>query len=301
MTSNRRTNVETTESELEIRYVRELTITELVGLGLRVFLYTWIGMTFLLLFVTMFGFPLLQNTLFFYGFWFLVPILFVILVSQRNRLFRNGFKKPDSHRRYLRFTYVWRVFVPVSTFAVMFYYIVYGFHDPRYFVLPLVVFFFFMAVYMIFDEPLTQEGEIAILFEMLSSTIDNFHEAIQYWKKIARRLESMLREGNIQLSSKDLVYSFSKKLLETNDNLSNDLLSIRDWMLGRRRSCFEGIKHINREIRLVPRQRNILLDWILKNPDKTIKYAGLLIAVFAALSPTLSVVLNYLRSVFGIG
>jgi len=301
VTSNKRTNAQTTESEPEITYVRELTITELVGLGLRVFLYTWFGMAFLLLFMAMFGFPLLQNTLVLYVFWFSVPILFMIPVSQRNRLFRNGFKKPDSHRRYLRFTYVWRIFVPVSTFAVMFYYIVYGFHDSRYFVLPLVVFFFFTAVYMIFDDPLTQEGEIAILFEMLSSTLDNFHEAIQYWKRIAKRIESMLRAGNIQLSSKDLVYSFSKKLLETNDDISNDLLSIRDWMLGRRRSYFEAIRHINREIKLVPRQRNILLDWILKNPDTTIKYAGLLIAVFAALSPTLSVVLNYLHSVFGIG
>lgn len=299
MTSNKGTNAQTTESEPEITYVRELTITELVGLGLRVFLYTWFGMAFLLLFMAMFGFALLQNTLVLYGFWFFVPIIFVILVSQRNRLFRNGFKRPDSHRKYLQFTYIWPTLVLVSTIAAMFYYIVYGFHDPRYFVIPLVVFFFFLAAYIIFDEPLTQEGEIAILFEMLSSYSNNFHEAQQYWKRIAKKVESMLRAGNIQLSSKDLVYSFSKKLLETNDDISNDLLSVRNWMLGRQRSCFEAIKHINSEVKLVPRQRNILLDWILKNPDKTIKYVGLLIAVFAALSPTLGVVLNYLHSVFG--
>jgi hypothetical protein len=183
----------------------------------------------------------------------------------------------------------------------MFYYIVYGFHDPRYFMLPLVVFFFFTAIYMIFDSPLTQEGEIVILFEMLSSHLSNFHEATQYWKKIAKKIENMLRAGSIQPSSKDLAYYFSKKLLETNDDISNDLLSIREWMLGRQRSFLEAIEHINPEIKLVPCEKNIYLDWILKNPDKMIKYIAILIAVLAALSPTLSSVLNYLRSVFGSG
>jgi hypothetical protein len=181
----------------------------------------------------------------------------------------------------------------------MFYYSVYGFYDRRYFMLPFFTFFSFTAIYMIFDGPLTQEGEIAILFEMLSSPLNNFHEAQQYWKRIAKKIESMLRAGNIELSSKDLVYSFSKKLLETSDDISNDLLSIRDWMLGRRRSCFEAIKHINNEINLVPCKRNVFLDWVLTSPDAIMKYvfAGILIVIVLAISPnSISSILNFLRS-----
>jgi hypothetical protein len=305
VTSNKRTNVETAESELEreleIRYVRELTISELVFLAFRVFVYTFVGGVFVLLYLVMLGFPL-QNPWIFYGLWFIPIIPFMILALGRNHILRNGFKKPNSHRKYLQFSYFWRKAVPILTVLVMFYYVVYGFHDPKYFTFPLIIFFFFTAVYMIFDGILTQEGEIAILFEMLSFSLNNFHEAIQYWKRIAKRIERMLRAGNIQLSSKDLVYYFSKKLLETNDNLSNDLVSIRDWMLGGHRSCFEAIKHINRETKLVPCKRNAFLEWVLTSPDIIMKYvfAGVLIGIVLAINPnSISSILNYFRSFAG--
>jgi hypothetical protein len=266
-------------------------------LEIKVFLYTWIGVTFLLLFMSMFGFSLPQNTLFIYGFMFLIPILFMILALFRNRIFRRGFKRPESHRKYLQFTYGWRILVPFSTFTLMFYYSIYGFHDPRYFMIPFVVFFFFTAVYMIFDGPLTKQGEIVILFEMLSPLLNNFHEAQRYWERIAKKLEQMLNAGNIGLTSKDLVYYFSKKLLETTDDISTDLVSIRDWMLGRRRSCFEALQHINPEIKLAPCKRNVFIESILAHPDVMIKYifAAILIAIFLVSNPDfVTTLLKYL-------
>jgi len=168
----------------------------------------------------------------------------------------------------------------------MFFYFVYGFHDPRYFILPLIVFLFMVPLFMILDRPLTEEGEISILFEMLSHPINNFHEALQYWKKLAKKIEKRFKAGNIQLSHKDLVNNFSKTLLEKNEDISNDLTSIRDWMLGRSRTCLEGLRHIYPEIKLLPCEKNVLLDWLLKNPEATLNYffKGILIAVVVALT-----------------
>lgn len=303
MTSKSETSARKTTSETEVKFVKEMTKIELGFLGFKVFLYTWVGGAYLLLFLATFGFSQLQEPIILYGLWFSIPILFTILAFRRNHILRNGFKKPDSHRKYLDFAYGWRILVPVLTFLVMFYYFVYGFYDPRFFMLSFVTFFFFIALYMIFDGPLTQEGEIVILFELLSFSLNNFHEAQQYWKRIARKIERMLRAGNIQLSNKDLVYRFSEKLLTTDDDVSNDLTCIRDWMLGRRRSCFEALSHISSEIKLVPRQKSIFLDWILKNPDKMVKYvfAGFLVTIALALKPdSINSILTYLRSLFGV-
>jgi hypothetical protein len=74
-------------------------------------------------------------------------------------------------------------------------------------------------------------------------------------------------------------------------------------MLGRRRSCFEALSHISSEIKLVPRQKSIFLDWVLKNPDKTVKYvfAGFLVTIALALKPdSINSILTYLRSLFGV-
>jgi hypothetical protein len=53
-----------------------------------------------------------------------------------------------------------------------------------------------------------------------------------------------MRIGEVRVYRSDLVYYFSKKLLETNYDPSNDLIRIRDWLLGDQRSCYEALTHI---------------------------------------------------------
>jgi len=161
---------------------------------------------------------------------------------------------------------------------------------------------------MIFSGPLTEEGEIVILFELLEKPITDFHEAVKYWKKFAEKIDKMLKVGNIQVTdkegNKDLVYYFSKKLLVTTDDISKDLLSIKEWMLGKKRSCWEAIRNIGNssyyeelDFQLAPYPKNVFIAWVLKNPEMVIKYVFniVLIAVLVVLSPEfLSRILSYL-------
>jgi len=172
------------------------------------------------------------------------------------------------------------MFIPV-----VFYFI--GLKDPKFATLSLFSFCFFISLYMIFENSLTEEGEITILFELLSTSINNFHDALKYWEKLAKKIERMLREANIQLSSKDLLYHFGKRLLETTDDISNDLLGIREWMLGRERSCFNGLQGLNPKIELEKCKRNFILEWFYQNPDKLVKYgvASIIFVIVVAFNP----------------
>lgn len=279
------TNTHSNENKPDIDFVRVLTKSELFSLSVEVFIYGWMGGIFLSLFIVMFVPSIFSAPFMLYLIWFSVPIALVIALLRRNHFLTSRFNE-KMHRYYLEFTYRWRILVPLVTFMLMFYYFVYGFSDPRYFTLSIVLFLFMEPIFKILDRPLTEEGEIFILFEMLAHPIENFHEAVEYWKKLAKKIEKMFKAGNIQLSRKDLVYNFSKTLLEKNEDISNDLTSIRDWMLGRARTCLEGLRHIYPEIKLLPCEKNVFLDWLLKNPETTLNYffKGILIAVAVALT-----------------
>lgn len=307
MPSDSKAKAQTTEEEPKIKFVQEKTTLGRVVLGLTVSLYTWFGGAFLLLFLILVYPPISENPAVFYGIWYSLPIVFFLVALGRNRILLRRLKK-KGHRDYLDFAYIWGKLVLILTFILVVFYFILGFNDPKFYMLSGFSFFFFIALYMIFNDPLTKEGEIVILFELLSHPITNFHEALKYWKKLAEKIESMLRVGNIQLSNresnKDLVYYFSKKLLETTDDISNDLLSVREWMLGRQRSCLEAIRHIGNsdnkksDIQLVPCQKNVFIAWFLKNPDVMTKYVfnGLLIVILIVLSPDLiGGILSYLQ------
>ncbi|HML02654.1 MAG TPA: hypothetical protein VK487_04690 [Candidatus Bathyarchaeia archaeon] len=151
----------------------------------------------------------------------------------------------------------------------------------------IAVFLFMVPLFLIFDRPLTEEGEITILFEMLSSSINNFHEAQRYWRRLAKRIEELFEFGNIRLSRKDLIYNFSWTFLEGNRDLSNDLISIREWMLGRTRTCLEALRNIYPKIELLPCERNIFLDWLLKNPEETLNFVFKIIVIAVAVVLTI--------------
>lgn len=285
MPSENETNTHSNENKPEIKLVRVLTKSELFFLAFEVFIYGWTGGIFLSLFIVMIAPWVFSAPFVLYLIWFSFPIAFIIALLRRNHLLTSHFDE-KRHRYYLEFTYRWRILIPVITFFLMLYYVVYGFHDSRYFTLSIVVFLFMVPIFKILDKPLTEEGEISILFEMLSHPIDNFHEALRYWKKLAKKIEQMFKAGNIQLSRKDLVYNFSKTLLEKNEDISNDLTSIRNWMLGRARTCLEGLRHIYPKIRLLPSEKNVFLDWLLKNPEATLNwfFKGILIAAAVTLT-----------------
>lgn len=298
MKSNSENTAQTDKSESEVKFVKEKTTLGRIVLGLTVSLYTWFGGAFLLLFLILWYPPISENPIIFNGIWYSFPIAFFIVALGRNRILLRRLKK-KGHRDYLDFAYIWDKLVYILTFIVVVSYIVLGFNDPKYFMLSGFSLLFFIALHMIFSDPLTEEGEISILFELLSHPIEDFHEALKYWKKLAEKIEKMLKVGNIQIankeSNKDLVYYFSKKLLETTDDISNDLLSIKEWMLGKQRSCWEAIRNIGKsdnedsDIKLVPIQANVFIAWILKNPDVMIKYAfyGVLAIISIVFSPEL--------------
>jgi hypothetical protein len=111
-------------------------------------------------------------------------------------------------------------------------------------------------------------------------------------------IENSLKAGNITISGKEsnrnLTYYFSKRLIETNADVSKELQEIKDWLLGNQRSCIEAIKSIinngeSSSVELVPCPKNFYLSWISRNPEVVIKYLFLgILAILALLaSPSL--------------
>lgn len=240
--------------------------------------------------------PISEQAIAVYVIMFSVPIALIIVAFCRNKLLRRTLKK-TGHENYLRLAYNWRKMMFILTAVLVIFYYIMGLRDSKLTMLSFFSFFFFMSLYMIFENPLTEEGEVSILFELLEQPITNFHIAREYWERIARKVQRKLGDANIHLSSKDLVYHFSKKLLVTDDDITDDLISIRDWLLGRQRSCFDGLWGLNHKIELEESKRNFMLEWFYQNPDKIMKYGFAVIAlvIVVAFSPnSIVTILKYL-------
>ena len=216
-------------------------------LGFQLSVYGFISGIFVNLFIGSSGLPyslVSANPYGFYAICLAFPIILLFLLFYRNRFF-IGHINQKSSSGFIYFSHWWRRAIPVSTVFLMCYYFFYAFtQDYRFFTIPFVVLFFMLAIFEIFDNPLTEEGEIYILVQSMISNSNNFEKVEFFWKKIAKRIEKKLRIGEIRVSRSDLVYYFSKRLLQTNDDLTNDLISIRNWLLGNQRSCYEALTHI---------------------------------------------------------
>lgn len=287
MTSDNKIKIQTTEGEPTVTFVRQLTKPELISLGTQVFFYGLTCGIFLSLFVVITAPWVLIAPFVLYFIWFALPVLLIVALLSRNHFLTSHFNE-KRHGSYLEFGYRWRILVPVLTFLLVFYYSVFGFafHDPKYFALSITVLLFMIPLFLIYDKPLTEEGEITILFEMLSSSISNFHEAQQYWKRLAKKIEKLFKAGNVQVLRKDLIYNFSMTLLEGNEDISDDLTGIREWMLGRARTCLKELSYVCPKTNLRPCEENIFIDWFLKNPEVTLNYIfkGVIITVVIVLT-----------------
>jgi hypothetical protein len=264
------------EGKTKVQFVRKYTKFDILVSELIVIPYALVGGTFFVL-LFLLTFPT-NNFGIFLILWLFFPILLAIVALYRNRILERVFRR-ISHYGYLQFASTWQIF-PFFVVAISFFWGLYTFHDPRYFLLSLTFLFLCIPLYFIFDSPLTYEGRVQILFEELFSSLNNYPERQPYWKKISKIIERLLKIGNIQISSNDLIFHFNKKLLETNDDISDNLRRIQAWMLGTQRTCLDSIKNIFPEIKIEPYTKISFLRRVLENPTPI--QAGL-IKFFASL------------------
>lgn len=248
MTTDNKTDIQTAESKPEIIIVKEKSKLGLAITALITGFYAFFAGAFLMLFLIAQYPNIFGNMTLSYAILFSIPTIIVIFAFSRNYLLRRRLRV-KGHKSYLEFTYIFRKLVYILVLTLVIAYSINGISDSKFFLLALFSFFAFMPFKMIFDDGLTEDGEITILFELLQPPIRDFHNARRYWKKVAQKVEDKLSEANISLSSKDLVYQFGKKLLVTDDDkeISDNLICIREWLLGRQRSCYDGLWWLNRK------------------------------------------------------
>jgi hypothetical protein len=277
------------------KFIRKFGLAEYFFVGSQVLLYGWVAGIFFDLFLGLSGPPfesVAANPDTFYAISFIFPIILFLVLLRRNSFLTHINKKNAGG--YLEFGRIWRILIPVSAGFTILFYVTYAvqFHAIKFYVLPFVLFFIFAVIFQIFDKPLTNEGEIYISFDMVMKNIQNgnFNKLQANWKGLANKIEHQLKNGEIYLSRKEIVYFFSVKILQTNDDLTNDLECIRNWLLGNQRSCYEALTHI------IPKEKfgKNSPNWFVKNPERTIRYvlAGflsiiLLILVFVSSDITL--------------
>lgn len=244
MTTDNKTNNQPVD---HAKFIRKLKTIEYFLLGFQLSAYGFISGIFVNLFIGLSGPPYSEvsaNPYAFYAICFAIPALLLFLLFYRNRFFVTRINKKSSSG-FIYFSHWWRIGIPVMTTFLMLYYFFYAYtRDFKFYLIPFVVFFIMLAIFDIFDKPLTEDGETYILIDSTIQNLSNFKKVQFFWKKIAKKIEQELRIGEVKVNRSDLVYYFSKKLLETNYDLSSDLISIRNWLLGDQRSCYEALTHI---------------------------------------------------------
>jgi len=263
----------TSEGKTEVQYVRKFTKFDILISTLMVLSFAFVGGSlFVLLVLTIFPTSVSGNVLIFFTLWFFFPLLLGLMALFRNHIVAWIFGKLSGDGIF-QFAVFWNRFPLLlgGLFVISF---LYGaFREPKPFLVWFTFFPLFMSLYFIFERSLSDEGVIQILFEGLFSSLNNFRKRQYYWKKISRIIENSFRMANIQISSDVLVYHLNKKLLETNEDVSDDLRSIEAWLLGRQNSCFESIKKILPEVEIKPCTKDSFLKRFLKqvleNPTET--------------------------------
>jgi hypothetical protein len=229
------------------KFIRKLKAIEYFLLGFQLSIYGFISGIFVNIFIGLSGSPYSEvsaNPYAFYAICLAIPALLLFLLFYRNRFFITRINKKSSSG-FIYFSHWWRRGIPVATAFLMLYYFFYAYtRDFKFYIIPFVVFFIMLAIFDIFDKPLTEDGETYILIDSAIQNLSNFKKIYFFWKKVAKKIEQELMVGEVKVSRSDLIYYFSKKLLETNYDLSRDLIAIRDWLLGDQRSCYEALIHI---------------------------------------------------------
>ena len=237
MTIENKTDSQTASSQVDPvdykQFIRKLKTIEYFLLGFQLSAYGFISGIFINLFIGLSYIPYSEvsaNLYAFYSICFAVPAILLFLLFYRNRFFVNLMNKKSSSG-FIYFSHWWRVAIPLMTTFLMGYYSFYAITgDFRFSVIPFVVFFIMLAIFDIFDKPLTDDGEIYILADSAIENLGNFKKVLFFWKKIAGKIEKELKLGDYRVSQNDLVFYFTQKVLETNQDLANDLVSFRDFL-----------------------------------------------------------------------
>jgi len=254
-------------------FIRKYSKSDYIFIGIQLFIIGWLAGICFNIFLGLSGSPFFElpaNPIAFYPIALAFPVSLLLIMSRRNA-FLTGRINEQSSDRILDFYYGWRYLIAALIVMLAVYYSIYGFHEFRFFVVPLVISFYLFGIFTIFDKPLTQEGEIYILFNTLIKNSSNYGKLQSYWKKASKKIERQLRRGEIAVSRNDLNYYFSKRLMETKEDITNDLICFREWLLGNQRSCYDAL------VRFVPKEKihqcsKDTQSWFSKNPDKVVRY-----------------------------
>jgi len=195
------------------------------------------------------------------------PIFIVILAFYRNRIFEKLINRFSSYS-FLLFARFWKIYYYLIFITTILLFVL-GLAVPNdlpFKILPLLVFGVSLPFYYLFSFSLTSEEEITILFENLLPNLDHFSKRNVFWGKIAKKIEELLKTGNIEVSKDDLIYYFNEKLWETNTIVTNQLRDIEIWLLDRQSSCFNSIRQIIPEVCFQPLKRKSFSRNIVSEP-----------------------------------
>jgi hypothetical protein len=232
--------------------------------------------------------------------WILM-IVAVVLALSRNIILHFIFGKM-LHSRFLKLVYYGRrvhYILIISGFSFLI--ISFLINNVRLLSFSFGLLFTWMIMFFTFSEPLTYTGEIRLLFELLYANLDDFQDRQPYLRAISRKLEDMLKLGNIKVPHNEFVYYTNMELLEGTD-IRNDLRNIEAWMVGEDNLNFESLSNIYPESELEPWRRISLSRQLAENPT-IIRYAFymVIIIILVAISPELrSEILRLLSKLLGI-
>jgi len=267
----------------EIQFVNKYTKPDLAITAFIVGLLSFIGGLFFALLVLL-SFPAI-GLFGFLSVGLLFLILSIVLAVGRNHIIEWIFGK-ISHEHYLSFVIFWKRY-PWLVIAISFLLGSGMRANSTYLLYALTFLFMSTPIYFVFEKPLSNRGGIEVVFEGLFSSINNFYERQYYLKIISKTIEQAFRMGNIAVTSNDLIYNFNRKLLETNEDISDDLRNIKAWMSGEQRTCLDSLKKIIPEIKIEPYTKISFFRRVLANPTPIqadlIKFFAILIAAVIVL------------------
>jgi hypothetical protein len=228
-------------------FVRKLVIIDYVLLGLQLGAYGFFAGVFVNIFIAASGLPyslISANPIAFWSICLIFPALLLSVLLYRNRFFLKKINEKTAGN-FIYFAHWWRRAIPLFTAFLMCYYTFVALtQDFRFIAIPFACLFFMISLFEVLDKPLTDDGETYVLIESIIRNGNNFKKVQFFWKKLTFRIEDLLKNGQYDVSHNDLLVYFNEKFFETSYDFSADLISIREWLMGNQRSCYEALTHI---------------------------------------------------------
>jgi len=231
--------------------------------------------------------------------WILMGIIAILALS-RNIIIESIFRK-ISHSSFLSLIYSGKIATYIVLISGLSFFIL-GLLiiNARLILVSFGLFFIYVPIFLTFSEPLTYVGEIRLLFELLTTNLDDFENRQPYLRTISKKVENQLKIGNIKVPHNEFIYYFNKELLKGKD-IQNDLKNIEAWIVDKKTSCFESLSKIYPEDKLEPCKRYSLSGQLVKNPTiiKYILYLAITL-ILVATNPELQTEILKLLRLLGI-